>query len=145
MRAWASAEAPVTMVSPSRMSPPRSALRRAPSRPTTSTSPVTLTNLPAACGACAHAPPLAAARSAATIRIAYRRKRMSIGSEVHAHIDRKIGFLVFENRQVAVVLDVDQLRPQRPAGRERPGNSGHEVVEGVSALAAECHIEVLVL
>src|SRR5688500_3075098 len=136
MRAWASAEAPVTMVSPSRMSPPRSALRRAPSRPTTSTSPLTLTNRPAAYGVCAHAPPPAPTRSAARMKIAYRRRRMSIGSEVHAHIDRKIGFLVFEDRQVAVVLDVDQLRPQRPARRERPGNSRHDVVEGVSALAA---------
>ena len=66
-------------------------------------------------------------------------------SEILAQIERNVRLLVFENRQVAIVLDVDQLRPERPTLREGPCNARGQVVQHILAPVAESDVEVLVL
>src|SRR5688572_3338147 len=134
MRSCASALLPVTMVSPSRRSAPRSARRAAPSRPMMRTSPTTVRKRPAE--SWAQTAPLAAKH-----RAAMRKERRFI-SEVLAQVERHIGAVVLEKRGIAVVLEVQDLRAQRPSLGECPGGARRHVVERIHALETEQRVDL---
>src|SRR3977135_1892367 len=72
------------------------------------------------------------------------RQRRPAYLDVHPQVDRSIGPVVLEKGDVAFVLVIDELRPQRPALCEGPGHSGGSVVKCVHPSGVEERVDVTV-